>query len=118
MTGGEDIAMSNQKSGSRSGNAPPRDAAGDGETHRPDAIPDAAELSKQMAEIAEKSQRIVTDFLSRQDGKDGIGMANPMSIGAAFFEMTAPMMSAPAALVHAAPAPFAQVMTRCAAHGQ
>jgi polyhydroxyalkanoate synthase subunit PhaC len=93
--------MSNQKSGSRSGNAPPRDGAGTGETHRPDANSEAAELSRQMAEIAEKSQRIVTDFLSRQDGKDGIGMANPMSIGAAFFEMTARMMSDPGRLVQA-----------------
>ena len=101
MIGGEDIAMSERKSRSRSGNAPPRDGAGAAETHRPDAIPDAAELSRQMAEIAEKSQRIVTDFLSRQDGKDGIGMANPMSIGAAFFEMTARMMSDPARLVQA-----------------
>src|SRR5438067_6668216 len=60
-----------------------------------------------MAEIAEKSQRLVTDFLSRQakqdgqTGEDGIGMADPMAIGAAFFEMTAKMMSDPSRLVQA-----------------
>ena len=72
-----------------------------------DGTPDAAELSRQMAknwtEIAEKSQRLVTDFLQRQGGggEDGMGMANPMAIGAAFFEMTARMMSDPARLVEA-----------------
>jgi polyhydroxyalkanoate synthase len=71
-----------------------------------DGTPDAAELSRQMAqnwtEIAEKSQRLVSDFLQRQGGGgDGIGMANPLAIGAAFFEMTARMMSDPAKLVEA-----------------
>jgi len=72
-----------------------------------DGTPDAAELSRQMAEnwaeIAGKSQRLVSDFLQRQGagGEDGVGMANPMAIGAAFFEMTARMMSDPARLVEA-----------------
>jgi polyhydroxyalkanoate synthase subunit PhaC len=69
--------------------------------------PDPAELSRQMAEnwaaIAEESQRLVTEFLQRQGegGEDGIGMADPRAIGAAFFEMTARMMSDPARLVEA-----------------
>ena len=72
---------------------------------------DPAELSRQMAEqmaeIAEKSRRLVADFLSRQGGQagggggDGIGLSNPTAIGAAFFEMTARMMSDPARLVEA-----------------
>jgi len=77
-----------------------------------DGTPDAAELSRQMAgnwaEIAEKSQRLVGDFLQRQGsggegggGEGGIGMADPLAIGAAFFEMTARMMSDPAKLVEA-----------------
>ena len=69
-------------------------------------MPDAAELSRQMAENGRdrrKSQRLVSDFLQRQGagGEDGVGMANPMAIGAAFFEMTARMMSDPARLVEA-----------------
>src|SRR5205823_3846486 len=66
-----------------------------------EAPPDPAELSRQIAEIAEKSQRLVAEFLSRQGGGDGIGMADPMAIGAAFFEMTARMMADPAKLVQA-----------------
>jgi polyhydroxyalkanoate synthase len=72
-----------------------------------DGTTDAAELSRQMAEnwagIADKSQRLVSDFLHRQGagGEHSIGMADPMAIGAAFFEMTARMMSDPARLVEA-----------------
>jgi poly[(R)-3-hydroxyalkanoate] polymerase subunit PhaC len=75
---------------SDAGQAPPKDA-----------LPDPAELSRRMAEIAEKSQRLVADFLSRQGGEEGIGLSNPMAIGAAFLEMTARMMSDPARLVEA-----------------
>jgi len=67
----------------------------------PGGLPDAVELSREMAEIAEKSQRLVADFLQRQGGEQGIGMSNPMAIGAAFFEMTARMMSDPSRLVQA-----------------
>ncbi|MBV9858976.1 MAG: class I poly(R)-hydroxyalkanoic acid synthase [Alphaproteobacteria bacterium] len=67
----------------------------------PAALPDAAELSRNMTEIAEKSQRLVADFLQRQSGEEGIGMSNPMAIGAAFFEMTARLMQDPSRLVQA-----------------
>jgi poly[(R)-3-hydroxyalkanoate] polymerase subunit PhaC len=67
----------------------------------PKPLPDAAELSRQVAEIAEKSQRLVADFLSRQGGEDGLGMATPTAIGAAFFDMTARLMSDPSKLVQA-----------------
>jgi poly[(R)-3-hydroxyalkanoate] polymerase subunit PhaC len=70
--------------------------------------PDPAELSRQMAEqlvhIAEKSRRLVADFLARQgaaDGEEAIGMATPMAVGAAFLEMTARLMSDPARLAQA-----------------
>src|SRR6202047_4766425 len=63
--------------------------------------PDPAELSRQMAEIAEKSQRLVADFLSRQNGEGGFGMADPMAIGAAFFDMTSKLMADPSRLVQA-----------------
>src|SRR5687768_12450584 len=85
----------------------PRAAGGNNGKASSDGKPDAAEASRQMAEtwteIAEQSQRLVTDFLQRQGSgsEGGIGMANPMAIGAAFFEMTARMMSDPARLVEA-----------------
>src|SRR5579872_3851134 len=69
---------------------------------------DPAELSRQMAEqlaeIGEKSRRLVADFLARQgpgNGEDAIGMSNPMAIGAAFLEMTARMMADPARFAQA-----------------
>jgi polyhydroxyalkanoate synthase subunit PhaC len=63
--------------------------------------PDLAELSQQMSDIAERSRDLVAEFLKRQSAEDGVGMANPLSIGAAFFEMTARMMSDPSRLVQA-----------------
>src|SRR5262245_25062977 len=65
------------------------------------AAADAEELSRQMAEIARKSQQLVAEFLKRQTPQDGIGMTNTLAIGAAFFEMTAKMMSDPSRLVQA-----------------
>jgi polyhydroxyalkanoate synthase len=62
---------------------------------------EAEELSRQMVEIAEKSRGLVADFLKRQSAGEGIGMASPLSIGAAFFEMTARMMADPSRLVQA-----------------
>src|SRR5271169_4574113 len=65
------------------------------------AFPDADELARQLANVAKKSQHLVTDFLKRQSPEQGIGMASPLAIGAAFFEMTARMMSDPSRLVQA-----------------
>lgn len=62
---------------------------------------DAAELSKAMANIAERSQRIVAEFLSRQAAEPGGGNMDPLNIGSAFLEMTSKMMSDPAKLVEA-----------------
>jgi polyhydroxyalkanoate synthase len=80
-------------------NAVGREWAGNGQTGEP--LLDPAELSRQMAGIAEKSQRLVTEFLERQTPKDGVGLANPLGIGAAFLEMTARMMADPSRLVQA-----------------
>jgi polyhydroxyalkanoate synthase subunit PhaC len=63
--------------------------------------PDPAELSRQLAAIAEQSQRLVADFLQRQSEPDGVGIATALGIGAAFFEMTAQMMTDPARLAQA-----------------
>src|SRR6516164_1580659 len=60
-----------------------------------------AELSQKIADIAQKSLHLVGEFLKRQSAENGIGMADPLSIGAAFFEMTARMMSDPSRLVQA-----------------
>jgi polyhydroxyalkanoate synthase len=105
VRGGEDMAMSD--SSSRAGDGSRGRGAGAERTGQTEGNPDMAALAQQMAEIAEKSQRLVADFLSRQakqdghDGQNGIGMADPVAIGAAFFEMTAKMMSDPSRLVQA-----------------
>ncbi|HVI51291.1 MAG TPA: class I poly(R)-hydroxyalkanoic acid synthase [Candidatus Sulfotelmatobacter sp.] len=62
---------------------------------------DPAELSKAMTNIAERSQRIVTEFLTRQAGDSALGTADPLNIGEAFLQMTAKLMSDPAKLVEA-----------------
>ena len=62
---------------------------------------DPAELSQAMASIAERSQRIVADFVARQAAEPGQQNLDPLNIGNAFMEMTAKMMSDPAKLVEA-----------------
>ena len=66
-----------------------------------EAPSDAEEFARDIAEIAEKSQQLVNEFLKRQSTDEGIGMASPLAIGAAFLEMTARMMSDPSRLVQA-----------------
>jgi poly[(R)-3-hydroxyalkanoate] polymerase subunit PhaC len=71
-----------------------------GSPKRPQAA-DADQLTREIADIAEKSQQLVAEFLKRQPAEQGIGMASPLAIGAAFFEMTARMMSDPSRLAQA-----------------
>ncbi len=65
-------------------------------------LPDPVEISKSMASIAERSQKLVSEFLERQQqqGKNPSNM-DPLNIGAAFMEMTHRMMADPAKLVQA-----------------
>lgn len=64
-------------------------------------LPDPVEISKSMAAIAERSQKLVADFLARQQAGGGAGNLDPLNIGAAFMEMTGRMMADPAKLVQA-----------------
>jgi polyhydroxyalkanoate synthase len=66
-----------------------------------EAVADADALARQIAGVAERSQQIVGEFLKRQSPEEGVGMASPLAIGAAFFEMTARMMADPSRLVQA-----------------
>jgi polyhydroxyalkanoate synthase len=83
----------NDAAASQRGGEPSPAAAG--------AAPDAAELSRRLAEIAERSQHLVSEFLARQPNEGAAGMADPMAIGSAFFELTARMMADPARLIEA-----------------
>jgi polyhydroxyalkanoate synthase subunit PhaC len=62
-------------------------------------LPDPSVVGRSMADIAERSQRIVGEWLKRQS-QDGPS-ADPLNIGRAFLEMTARLMSNPAGLVQA-----------------
>ena len=64
---------------------------------------DASQISETMSDIAERSQRLVQDFLSRhsQPGKASVGMEDPLNIGNAFMEMTQRMMTNPHKMVEA-----------------
>jgi polyhydroxyalkanoate synthase subunit PhaC len=67
-------------------------------------LPDPALVTRTMSEVAERGQRIVTDFLRRQTGTGAAGTGatpDPLNIGGAFFEMTARLMANPARLVQA-----------------
>ena len=63
-------------------------------------LPDAAELGRSMAGIAERSQRIVAEWLKRQ-AEGGLANPDPLNIGSAFMEMTAKLMANPAKLMQA-----------------
>jgi polyhydroxyalkanoate synthase len=76
-------------------NTPPVDP------HHPFRMPDPALVTRTMAEIAERGQRIVSDFLKRQSEEAGGQGLDPLNVGGAFLEMTGRMMTDPARLVQA-----------------
>jgi polyhydroxyalkanoate synthase len=61
---------------------------------------DPSVLSRSMANIAERSQRIVKDWLERQT-EEGPAAPDPLNIGSAFLEMTAKLMASPQHFVEA-----------------
>ncbi|MFC7477022.1 PHA/PHB synthase family protein [Dankookia sp. GCM10030260] len=62
-------------------------------------LPDPALVTRTMSEVAERGQRIVTDFLKRQANADG--SPDPLNIGGAFLDMTARLMANPARMMQA-----------------
>ncbi len=62
-------------------------------------VTDPVQLGRSMADIAERSQRIVGDWLRRQS--EDAPSPDPLNIGAAFMEMTAKLMANPARLMQA-----------------
>ena len=73
------------------------------DTEKPDTagfkLPDPAEIGRSMADIAERSQRIVGEWLRRQADQEHA--PDPLNIGSAFMEMTARLMANPAQLMAA-----------------
>jgi polyhydroxyalkanoate synthase len=63
--------------------------------------PSPKDLSNAMGHIAERSRRIVAEFLARTAADPAMPAPDPLHIGDAFLEMTARMLSDPAKLVEA-----------------
>lgn len=63
------------------------------------ALPDPALVTRTMADVAGRGQRIVADFLRRQADEEH--STDPLNLGHAFMEMTARMMANPAQLMQA-----------------
>jgi polyhydroxyalkanoate synthase len=62
-------------------------------------LPDAALMTRTMADVASRSQRLVQDWLKRQS-KEGMDL-DPLNVAGAFLEMTAKLMANPGNLVQA-----------------
>ncbi len=87
----------------------PSPAAPEPPTDRDIKLPDAALISRSMADVAARSQRLVNDWLRRQ-AKEGIAL-DPLNIGGAFLEMTAKLLANPAQLVTAQMGYWQSVLT-------
>jgi polyhydroxyalkanoate synthase subunit PhaC len=66
-------------------------------------MPDPAEVSRSMSDIAEHAQHLVLDWLKRQSGPESKPEVkpDPLGIGSAFLEMTARLMANPAKMMQA-----------------
>ncbi|MGB0670124.1 MAG: PHA/PHB synthase family protein [Rhodospirillales bacterium] len=64
-------------------------------------LPDAEQLTKSWSDIAERSQRIVSDFLVRQGQDAQTAFTDPLGIGSAFMEWSQAVMTNPAKLMEA-----------------
>ncbi len=62
-------------------------------------LPDATVITRNMADVAERSQRIVGEWLKRQAQEKS--SPDPLNLGSAFLEMTARLMTNPAQLMQA-----------------
>ena len=58
--------------------------------------PDPEYMSRTMSRIAERSQRLISEFMNKQNAGGSFGMADPLNVGQAFFELTQRMMTNPA----------------------
>jgi polyhydroxyalkanoate synthase len=64
-------------------------------------FPDPVEMSHTMARLAERGQKLVTEFLERQAAQMTPGSVDTLNIGGAFFEMTARILADPGKLIQA-----------------
>jgi polyhydroxyalkanoate synthase len=63
--------------------------------------PDFEKLTANMALVAEKSQRLIADFMKRQTEGNKTELEDPLNIGQTFLELTQKMMADPTKLANA-----------------
>jgi polyhydroxyalkanoate synthase subunit PhaC len=61
----------------------------------PPNSPDPERMTAMISEIGEQSQRLVSEFLARQNGDTSIGMTDSMNIASTFMEMTKQFVADP-----------------------
>ena len=71
------------------------------QTQNDESAENGTEMAQIMASIAERSQRLVSDFIARNASGQAIDMSDAAQIGTAFLELTQKMMQDPAKLVEA-----------------
>jgi hypothetical protein len=63
--------------------------------------PDPVQLSRNLNRIAERSLRLIQNFLSRSPEFGSMGISDPGGVGSAFIELTTKMMADPSAVARA-----------------
>ena len=65
------------------------------------SAPDPEDMTRTMSRIAERSQRLISDFMNKQGADGSLGMGDLMNVGQAFIELTQRMMTNPAQFMQA-----------------
>ena len=64
-------------------------------------LPDPIQFSESLARVAERSQRLVAEFLTRGPTDANLGMSDPASVGSAFHAFTSQILADPQTLARA-----------------
>ena len=64
-------------------------------------LPDPLQLSESFARVAERTQRLVAEFLSRGPASTNLGMGDATNVGAAFQAFTSQLLADPMTLAQA-----------------
>ncbi|MDP6573900.1 MAG: class I poly(R)-hydroxyalkanoic acid synthase [Rhodospirillales bacterium] len=73
----------------------------DDQPRAPIGAPDPIAAARSLADIAERAQRLIADFLARQAETGGGGDPDPLNIGGTFSELAGKLMADPARLASA-----------------
>lgn len=85
----------------KSGPEAPKPGPAGAEPSREYRLNDPAEFGRNMAHVAAKSQKLLSDFMQRQTGRFGREPLDPLNIGGAFFSLFKQMATNPGKMVEA-----------------